>query len=161
MKKKSIVSPDIPHKRRVLRGMKKCTKHCHACPNIHDRKSVKPGTYTWSINDQVDFNIKNTIYLIQCNKDYCRENYYIGESEREINERISEHRGYIYRKETQHATGAHFNQPGQLLSNMKVTVLEKVKSIDPIYRKERDKFHMRKFKTFYKGRDRSPGLGSL
>ena len=96
------VSPDIPHQRRVLKGMKKCTKQCHACPYIQERKSVKHGKYTWSINDQVNCNSKNIIYLIQCNKENCRENKYIGESEREINERISEHRGYIYRKETQH-----------------------------------------------------------
>ena len=141
--------------------MKKCTKQCHACPYIQERKSVKHGKYTWSINDQVNCNSKNIIYLIQCNKENCRENKYIGESEREINERISEHRGYIYRKETQHATGAHFNKPGHSLSNMKVTVLEKVRSNDPMYRKEREKFHIRKFNSFYNGMNRSPGLGSF
>ena len=56
--------------------------------------------------------LNNHIYLIQCNKDNCRENKYIGENERNINERISENRGYIHRKETQHATEAHFNKPG-------------------------------------------------
>ena len=41
------------------------------------------------------------------------------------------------------------------------TVLEKVKSNDPIYRKERGKFHIRKFNTFYNVMNRNPGLGSF
>ena len=57
----------------------------------------------------------------------CKENKYIGESEREIYEKINEHRGYIYRKETQHTTGENFNRPWHSLANMKVTVLETVK----------------------------------
>ena len=56
------VSPYIHHQSRVLRGMKKCTKICHACPYIQERKSVKHGSYTWSINDQVNCESKNPAY---------------------------------------------------------------------------------------------------
>ena len=43
------------------------------------------------------------------------------------------------------ATGQHFNIPGHTLSDMTVTVLEKVKTSDMMYRKECDKYLIRKF----------------
>ena len=75
-----------------------------------------------------------------------------------IHERLSQHRGYVTRQ-TQDATGKHFNLPGHKLSNMKITVLEQVKNQDPIYRKEREKYHIRKFNSYHKGMNGSPGLG--
>ena len=63
----------------------------------------------------------------QCDKEHCKENEYIGESERPLSERICEPRGYIFRNDKRQATGDHFNQPGHSLSNMKVLVLEKGK----------------------------------
>ena len=77
-----------------------------------------------------------------------------------MHERLSQHRGYVTRN-TNDATGRHLNSPGHSLSNMNITVLERVKSRDPIYRKEREKYHIRKFNTFYMGMNGSPGLGSL
>ena len=93
--------------------------------------------------------------MIECQKQYCKEKY-IGETERELRERISEHRGYIHNKVKSQATGAHFNLPGHSLSDMKVTILEKVKSKDDLYRKERESYHIRKFNTFYRGINRKP-----
>ena len=43
---------------------------------------------------------------------------------------------------------------------MKITALDKVKSNDPIYRKEREKYHTRKISTFYQGMNGNPVLGS-
>ena len=71
--------------------MNKCNKQCQACPYIQERKSVNQGQYTWSINDHVDCDSKNIIYLSQYNKDNFKENKYIDESEKEIHERIDEH----------------------------------------------------------------------
>ena len=154
------VCPNIPYPRRNLRGMKKCQKECHVCSYIQERKSVKSGKFTWSINDHVDCNTENIIYLIQCDRENCKENKYIGESERAFHERLNEHRGYINRKDTRYATGEHFNQPGHSLHNMKGTILEKVKSNDPLYRKEREKYFIQKFNSYHKGMNRSPGVGS-
>ena len=55
--------------------------------------------------------------------------------------------------------GEHFNMPGHSLSNMIVTVLEKVKTIDEMYRKEREKYFIMKFNTYYKGLNRQPQIG--
>ena len=49
--------------------------------------------------------------------------------------RISEHISYI--RTNREATGEHFNDPGHSLSDMKVSINEKVNSQDPLYRKER------------------------
>ena len=48
-----------------------------------------------------------------------------------------------------YATGEHFNKPGHNLSNTKATVLEKVTSHDPLYRKEREKYLIGKYIHFF------------
>ena len=80
---------------------------------------------------------------------------YVGETKRIIKFRFAEHRGYVnYNYDT--ATGEHFNEPGHSLSDMTLTVLERVKSSDDMYRKEREKYFIRKFNTYYKGLKRTP-----
>ena len=54
------------------------------------------------------------------------------------------------------ATGEHFNSPGHSLSDLSIVVLEKVRSTDDLYRKEREKYFIRKFNTFYQGLNRQP-----
>ena len=76
---------------------------------------------------------------------------YIGESERSLQERFSEHKGYVTNKQLSKATGAHYNIPGHNVSDMKVIILEKVFSSDPLIRKEREELFIRKFNTKYKG----------
>ena len=50
----------------------------------------------------------------------------------------------------------HFNQPGHSSANVKITIIERVKTNDEDYRLEREKFHIRNFNTFYKGMTRMP-----
>ena len=50
--------------------------------------------------------------MIECTKERCKEKY-VGETERTIRDRISEHIGYIRTKNASQATGHHFNLPGQ------------------------------------------------
>ena len=76
---------------------------------------------------------------------------YIGESERSIQERFSEHKAYVANRQLSKATGAHFNLPGHSANEMKVSILEKVHSLDPLVRKEREELFIRKFNTKYKG----------
>ena len=93
--------------------------------------------------------------MIQCKKDNC-DMQYIGETKRILIFRLAEHRGYISNQDTSKATGEHFNSPGHSLSDLSITVLEKVKKNDDLYRKEREKYFFRKFNTFYKGLNRQP-----
>ena len=124
--------------------MKKCTK-CPICPFVKPAKRVKSTSNNTSVNCQS----QNIIYCISCQN--CRMQY-IGESERSLQHRFSEHKGYAKNKHLAKATGAHFNLPGHSASDMKVTILEKVHSMDPLVRKEREELFIRKFKILkYKG----------
>ena len=147
-----VPTPQLRPKR-VLKGMKKCNKQCLACPFIMEGKDIKSGKLTWKINKPVNCQTSNIIYMIECNK--CNEKY-IGETERQLKFRISEHKGYINNNIWSKATGAHFNLPGHSINNMSVTIIEKVKKADESYRKEREKFYIRKFNTFYRGLNRTP-----
>ena len=146
-----------PH--RVQKGLRKCGK-CLACSYIQEGKSVKGKDYrgnkfTWTIGREVSCSSTNIVYLLQCDKENCRKQY-IGETNQELRERIYQHIGYVRNKVISRATGEHFNLPGHSSHNMKFTILEKVKSIDPLYRREREKLLIRKFNSFYGGINKEP-----
>ena len=94
--------------------------------------------------------------MIKCTKERCRENIYIGESERSIKDRISEHIQYIKSNNRSQATGFHFNLPGHSLHDMKVIGIEQPKVRGNEYRKERESYIIRKFNSFYNGMNRMP-----
>ena len=76
---------------------------------------------------------------------------YIGESGRKLKDRLSEHIGYARSIFPSKTTGIHFNLPGHNISNITITILEKVKYNEEMYRKEREKYHIKKFNTFNNG----------
>ena len=88
--------------------------------------------------------IKPKPYIIEYQKSYWKENWYIGESGRPLKYRMDEHRGYVVNQTTSNATGAHFNSPGHSLSDMKVLIIEQVKIRMAEYRKEREKYFINK-----------------
>ena len=62
---------------------------------------------------------------------------YIGERKRILKFSLAEHREYINNQEETKKIGKHFNLPGHILSDHSITILEKVKTRDDLYRKER------------------------
>ena len=54
------------------------------------------------------------------------------------------------------ATGIHFNQRGHSVSDVRITILEKMKTSNERYRKEREIYLINKFNTYYKGIYRMP-----
>ena len=56
----------------------------------------------------------------------------IGESERPFKDRIGEHKGYVRTNKLNEPTGEHFNNPGHDLSDLKVIVLEKMKTVNSL-----------------------------
>ena len=140
-----------PHPRRDMKGMGKCGKACPACPYVEAGKIVKVNkNTTWNIEKKVNCETFNCVYMLQCTKDNCKQRY-IGQTGRQLKFRIANHRGYIQNQVTSKATGAHWNQPGHSLADMKFTVLEQVKYNDRNYREERETFFINKFDTFYHG----------
>jgi hypothetical protein len=132
--------------------MKKCGR-CLACSYIKEGNSIRGRSYNgenikWNIEKPLSCTSANIVYMIECQKDYCKKRY-IGITQRELKERMFEHIGYVRNKVKSKSTGEHFNLPGHSTSDMKFTAIEKVKTLDALYGREREKYHIRKFNTFY------------
>ena len=113
-------------------------------------KYVQLKNNIWHINKSVNCESSNIVYLIECNKDNCRDRY-IGETKRSLMNHLAEHRGYVINHKYNMPTGAHFNTTGHNLSNMRVTILEQVMKLDDTYRKQREEYYIKKFNTFHAG----------
>ena len=138
---------------RIIPGMTKCKKECHLCPYVKETKLIQENEFKWKINQPVSCETDNVIYLIQCER--CKQKY-IGETERQLKDRIGEHKGYVRNKKLKEPTGKHFNQHGHSITDLKVTILEQIKKKDTLYRKERESYFIRKLNTFYGGLNKSP-----
>ena len=146
---KSKVAPPPPtHPNRNLSSMNTCGKCCTACPYLQKGKYLKiDWQKTWEIRRKVNCNSFNIIYILICKK--CQQKY-IGTSGRQLQKRLADHRGYIFNQVESRATGAHFNLPSHSLADLSVTILEQTKN-DPDYRREREKYFIRKFDTVNNG----------
>ena len=56
------------HPERRQRGMKKCGRNCTACPYIREVKSLRVNNTEWKINQSLNCEISNCIYMIECKK---------------------------------------------------------------------------------------------
>ena len=144
-----VPDPSPARPKRIITGMKKCNK-CPICPYVQVGQTIKATqiNYTKEINSEVNCQTKNLIYLIGCQK--CKEQY-VGETSRSLQERFSEHLGYVKNKHLNKVTGEHFNTKGHNHSDMKISIIEKLHSNSDQYRKQREKMFISKFNTKYKG----------
>ena len=71
----------------------------------------------------------------------------MGETTGSLKYRLAKHWGYVTNQLTDKATGAYFNSAGHSLSDLKIIILEQVKKKDTEYRKQREKYFIRKFNT--------------
>ena len=79
---------------------------------------------------------------------------YIGESKITLKKRLADDRHYILNDKDNEATGHHFTLPGHNLSKLKIKILEQIRKNCDLYRKKREKYHIRKLNTFYSGLNR-------
>ena len=64
------------HQPRQQKGMKKCTRACTACPFINQTKKVRISeSEYWNINKNVNCDTFNVVYLLECNKEKCKQRY--------------------------------------------------------------------------------------
>ena len=135
-----VPSTNTQRPKLIVPGMTKCN-NCPICPFVTVGKTVKSTAsgYRVDINRPANCQTKNILYCISC--DRCRQQY-VGESERTLQERFSK------------TTALHFSQNGHKVSDMKVTVLEKIFSTDGAVRKEREKHYIQEMNTKYKGLNR-------
>ena len=150
-----VPKPASSRPKRKITGMRKYNK-CGVCSYVKEGRTVQAtdNNYQVDINSSVDCSSKNVIYLLGCNK--CPQQY-IGETERMLRDRFSEHKGYVNNNNTSKSTGAHFNLPGHSVSDMRITVIEKIFSQDHQVRKQREKLFIQKFNTRYRGLNRMNG----
>ena len=100
---RSKVPPQLSQRpRRVIPGMTKCN-NCPICPFVQTGKSVKAtgSNFHVEINRPVNCQTRNILYCISC--DRCPAQY-IGQSERSLQDRFSEHRGYVSNRNMSKAT---------------------------------------------------------
>ena len=147
--------PEVPPLRpkREIPGMVPCN-NCPVCPFVKPGKVVKATAtnYSTEINKKVSCKDRNIIYCVGCS--ICPMQY-IGETHRSLQDRFSEHKGYVANNHLNKATGQHFNSKGHKIHHMTVTIVEKVFSNDPQYRKAREKMFIEKFNTKYKGMNKN------
>ena len=91
-----------------------------------------------TINAAVNCKSSRVIYCITCTKPRCRSQY-CGKTVSEFKSRMYQHRVSVTgtdgktRPDLEKAVGAHFNGPGHKVSDMSVTILEKVWNKDPMF----------------------------
>ena len=90
---------------------------------------------------KMDCNISNCVYFIECKKEKCNMKY-VGETKRILKLRLGDHRGYVDNLDES--------------QDLSIIILEKVRFSDDLYRKEREKYFIRKLNTYYKGLNRQP-----
>ena len=148
------IPPALTRPRRSLPGMKRCGG-CVTCPFVKPGKTIKATAinYAVDINRAVDCNTRNVIYCIECVKHSCRQQY-IGQTHKSLKERFNQHRGYVNTKKLAKATGNHFNQGGHTISDMQVTIVEKVFNQSEFFRKRRESMYIQKFNTKHRGMNR-------
>ena len=147
------VPPEYTRPKRRGQGMKRCPYDCNTCPYAQLGSKVKAARsdYIHEIVGHMDCQTDNLVYCISCNK--CEEQY-VGQTEKTLAVRFSQHQGYARNGKLDKATGHHFNLPGHSLANMKVTILEKIASNLPQMRNTRESYYIKKFNTKNKGMDR-------
>ena len=147
------VPPSHNRPQRKTPGMKKCKFSCLTCPYVQTGRTITAtaSNFKHDIQGSVDCHTQNVVYCLSCDK--CQEQY-VGETEKSLNQRFSQHRGYVNTKKLDQATGHHFNLPGHSLSDMRISVIEKVYSKDPQMRKTRESFFINKLNTYHKGMNR-------
>ena len=132
------------------------SKLCYLSIYVKEGKTVASTSNNCKvdINSSVTCSSSNIIYLLGCKR--CPQQY-IGETERSLKERFSEHRGYVTNNVTSKATGKHFNEKSHRVSDMTITILEKIFNPNPQFRKTREKMWINKFNTKCKGLNKMNG----
>ena len=126
-----------------------CKDNCQICnlicrEDVHDtgrRDTYKPAT-------DVTCRTRNVVYAILCTK--CQSTIYVGETERELQARVTEHlRDIRLRKDK--PINAHFGKHGHIYRDVAVAVMEKCFGAERIERQIREGLWIKRLETVYPG----------
>ena len=90
-------------------------------PYIREVKSIRVNNSEWKINQSLNCDVSNCVYLIECWKNYCTMKY-VGGTNRILKFHLADHRGYVNNHEYTTATVEQINSPGHSLSHLSITV---------------------------------------
>jgi len=134
-----------PNSRDEPTGFNICgSKRCMTCTHHAISTEIFKSTYTreiFNIKDNISCGCRNVIYLITCRK--CQLQY-VGETGRELRERVVDHRSAI-RTHKNTPIGIHFNEEGHSLLDLSVMAIEQ--SDNSLARKQREEYWQRKLHT--------------
>ena len=99
---------------------------------------------TYSIPSNVNCKEKNVVYAISCR--ICERVVYIGETERQLHERMREHMRDVRLKKDK-PINYHFSQMNHFRSDLRFTVLEKMYSAGKIERQMHESAWIKKLQT--------------
>ena len=71
-------------------------------------------------------------------KPQCKDWVYIGETGKRFSDRLTQHRGYIKRKDMTQPAGAHFNMKGHSIEDLRAVAFERVRPFDKTLRLQRE-----------------------
>ena len=137
-------------KRRNL-GYMLCNRSCKACAlsglrpgqKVTKHKSNKSGQ-EWNITSSMNCQTSNVVYRITCKK--CPSFVYIGETSRRFCQRLTDHRGYIHRRDLETPIGKHFNLRGHSVEDFQAIAIEKVlPENNNMLRKQREKLWINRY----------------
>ena len=102
--------------------------------------------YQVELREKFDCNTENIIYCIECKVPRCKHIQYIGKTSDPLKVRFGSHHSNVNLQKDQ-AISNHFNSPGHSISDMTITIIEKIYNKIPLFLREREKFYMTKFNT--------------
>jgi peptide-methionine (R)-S-oxide reductase len=136
--------PKLSKPKRKIIGIKPCNEPCGVCPYINHSKTFSSSVTkeTFEMKDAYNCSTKSIIYLTSCT--HCGKQY-VGQSGRQLKDRMKEHLNNMYHKKE--VTGTHYSLPGHSHWNFKVQIIEKVTPNTPNYRLEREDYWIKKLAT--------------
>ena len=133
--------------------MYKCNKSkCVICPYIKEGRKFKSNFSNKSVelSQHLTCEETNCIYLIQCKK--CKQQY-LGEC-KNFYLRMKQHLSHARCSRLDKAIGEHFSTNGHKLSDMTLTVIEKLTRTDIRYRKTKESIYFEQWNLKYRGLNR-------
>ena len=128
-------------------GCRGCGKKCVLC-NLHlqtTRTFTSVVTnHRYNIQQKTSCTTSNVVYLLDCQR--CKQVQYVGETGQTMKKRFHKHRSDINTKKDT-LVARHFCEPSHSLTDLKCTVIEKVRVEDTDVRKQREKFWRWQLKT--------------
>ena len=92
-------------------------------------------------------------YLIDCRK--CRKQY-VGEIQNPLHIRLNGHCNDITHKRTEKPVASHFNSPGHSLDDLRIAVLEVMRSFDESLRRRRESYWIKQLRSLHAPRRHEP-----